>query len=781
MIASVIAEELGVSSNRVQAALSLLAEGNTVPFIARYRKEATGALDDTQLRHIQQRADYLEELAARKETILAAIDEQGKLTDKLRAEISECDSKARLEDLYLPYKKRRKTKADKAREAGLEPLTDTLIENPSVDPETAAQDYLVDGYADAKAALDGARAILVDRFALDADLVGEVREQFFRDGTLGAQVVAGKETEGAKFRDYFDFSEPLTALPSHRILALLRAESEGIIQLEFDGGDDAGYEHLIAQRFELDTAASSWLAQAVRWGWRTKLMVSAGLDARNRLRSYAEDEALQVFSTNLRDVLLAAPAGQKAMLGMDPGYRNGVKCAVVDATGKVVDTTVVYPHQPQKQWAQAVEVLRGLCAKHAVELVAVGNGTASRESEELAVEVVGTLETRPQVVVVSESGASVYSASAQAAAELPDMDVSLRGAVSIARRLQDPLAELVKIDPKSIGVGQYQHDVNQANLARALDDVVEDAVNSVGVDVNTASVPLLERVAGLNATVAENLVTYRHQNGRFATRKELVKVPRLGPKAFEQAAGFLRVNGGDNPLDSSAVHPEAYPVAQRIAAAVGAGVEELIGDSARLAKLQPAEFADEEFGELTIADIIAELEKPGRDPRPEFRTASFKEGVTKVADLQPGMILEGTVTNVAAFGAFIDVGVHQDGLVHISAMSNKFVSDPHTVVRSGEIVKVKVIDVDVDRQRIGLSLRLDDEPGAGSNKSGGNKPGGGSSRMSSNQGGRSGRSGGDRTETRAGKGRGTKNSAAAAKNKPAGSMADALRNAGFGA
>lgn len=781
MIASVIAEELGVSSNRVQAALSLLAEGNTVPFIARYRKEATGALDDTQLRHIQQRADYLEELAARKETILAAIDEQGKLTDKLRAEINECDSKARLEDLYLPYKKRRKTKADKAREAGLEPLTDTLIENPSVDPETAAQDYLVDGYADARAALDGARAILVDRFALDADLVGEVREQFFRDGTLGAQVVAGKETEGAKFRDYFDFSEPLTALPSHRILALLRAESEGIIQLEFDGGDDAGYEHLIAQRFGLDTAASSWLAQAVRWGWRTKLMVSAGLDARNRLRSYAEDEALQVFSTNLRDVLLAAPAGQKAMLGMDPGYRNGVKCAVVDATGKVVDTTVVYPHQPQKQWAQAVEVLRGLCAKHAVELVAVGNGTASRESEELAVEVVGTLETRPQVVVVSESGASVYSASAQAAAELPDMDVSLRGAVSIARRLQDPLAELVKIDPKSIGVGQYQHDVNQANLARALDDVVEDAVNSVGVDVNTASVPLLERVAGLNATVAENLVTYRHQNGRFATRKELVKVPRLGPKAFEQAAGFLRINGGDNPLDSSAVHPEAYPVAQRIAAAVGAGVEELIGDSARLAKLQPAEFADEEFGELTIADIIAELEKPGRDPRPEFRTASFKEGVTKVADLQPGMILEGTVTNVAAFGAFIDVGVHQDGLVHISAMSNKFVSDPHTVVRSGEIVKVKVLDVDVDRQRIGLSLRLDDEPGAGSNKSGGNKPGGGSSRKSSNQGGRSGRSGGDRTETRAGKGRGTKNSAAAAKNKPAGSMADALRNAGFGA
>ncbi|CAM2742105.1 Tex family protein [Corynebacterium propinquum] len=782
MIASVIAEELGVSSNRVQAALSLLAEGNTVPFIARYRKEATGALDDTQLRHIQQRADYLEELAARKETILAAIEEQGKLTDKLRAEITECDSKARLEDLYLPYKKRRKTKADKAREAGLEPLTDALIANPSVDPEAAAQDFLVDGYADAKSALDGARAILVDRFALDADLVGEVREQFFRDGTLGAQVVAGKETEGAKFRDYFDFSEPLTALPSHRILALLRAESEGIIQLDFDGGDDAGFEHLIAKRFELDTEASSWLAQAVRWGWRTKLMVSAGLDARNRVRSHAEDEALKVFSTNLRDVLLAAPAGQKAMLGMDPGYRNGVKCAVVDATGKVVDTTVVYPHQPQKQWSQAVEVLRGLCAQHAVELVAVGNGTASRESEELAAEVVGTLEPRPQVVVVSESGASVYSASEQAAAELPDMDVSLRGAVSIARRLQDPLAELVKIDPKSIGVGQYQHDVNQTNLARALDDVVEDAVNSVGVDVNTASVPLLERVAGLNATVAENLVTYRHQNGRFATRKELSKVPRLGPKAFEQAAGFLRINGGDNPLDASAVHPEAYPVVEKIAATVGAGVGELIGDSTRLAQLRPAEFADDEFGELTVADIIAELEKPGRDPRPEFRTASFKEGVTKVSDLQPGMILEGTVTNVAAFGAFVDIGVHQDGLVHISAMSNKFVSDPHTVVRSGEIVKVKVLDVDVDRQRIGLSLRLDDEPGAGGNKPGGNRPAGnkpGAARAADNRGGsnRGEKRGKNKAKNHA---KDKVKNGGTQKNKPAGSMADALRNAGFG-
>ena len=760
MIARAIAEELEVATNRVQAALSLLAEGNTVPFIARYRKEATGALDDSQLRHIQQRADYLEELESRKETILAAIEEQGQLDDELRKAITECDSKARLEDLYLPYKKRRKTKADKAREAGLEPLTDALIDNPSLDPEAAAQDFLVDGYSDAKTALDGARAILVDRFALDADLVGQVREKFYSEGELRAQVVAGKEAEGAKFRDYFDFSQELTKLPSHRILALLRAETEGVIQLEFAGGDDAGFEHLIAEHFALDTATSKWLGQAVRWGWRTKLMVSAGLDARNRLRSVAEEEALKVFSTNLRDVLLAAPAGQKATLGMDPGYRNGVKCAVVDATGKVVDTAVVYPHQPQKQWQQALATLHGLCVKHDVELVAVGNGTASRESEELAAEVVGKLDARPQVVVVSESGASVYSASEQAAAELPEMDVSLRGAVSIARRLQDPLAELVKIDPKSIGVGQYQHDVNQANLARALDDVVEDAVNSVGVDVNTASVPLLERVAGLNATVAENLVTYRHENGRFATRKELSKVPRLGPKAFEQAAGFLRIIDGDNPLDASAVHPEAYPVVKKIASDVGVGVGELMGDSSRGSRVQPARFADDEFGALTVADIIAELDKPGRDPRPEFRTASFKEGVRKVSDLQPGMILEGTVTNVAAFGAFVDVGVHQDGLVHISAMSSKFVSDPHTVVRSGDIVKVKVMDVDVDRQRIGLSLRLDDEPGDGAKQT-------------------SKRGAQGRAARGAKPGRGARSSKPQS-GAPAGSMADALRNAGFG-
>lgn len=778
MIARVIAEELEVATNRVQAALSLLTEGNTVPFIARYRKEATGALDDSQLRHIQQRADYLEELESRKQTILAAIEEQGQLNDELRTAIIECDSKARLEDLYLPYKKRRKTKADKAREAGLEPLTDALIDNPSLDPEAAAQDFLVDGYSDAKSALDGARAILVDRFALDADLVGQVREKFYSEGELRAQVVAGKEAEGAKFRDYFDFSQELTKLPSHRILALLRAETEGVIQLEFAGGDDAGFEHLIAEHCDLDTQTSKWLGQAVRWGWRTKLMVSAGLDARNRLRSFAEEEALKVFSTNLRDVLLAAPAGQKATLGMDPGYRNGVKCAVVDATGKVVDTAVVYPHQPQKQWQQALATLHGLCAKHDVELVAVGNGTASRESEELAAEVVDKLDARPQVVVVSESGASVYSASEQAATELPEMDVSLRGAVSIARRLQDPLAELVKIDPKSIGVGQYQHDVNQANLARALDDVVEDAVNSVGVDVNTASVPLLERVAGLNATVAENLVTYRHENGRFATRKELSKVPRLGPKAFEQAAGFLRIIDGDNPLDASAVHPEAYPVVKKIAADVGVGVGDLIGDSQRLSRLRPEHFADAEFGALTVADIITELDKPGRDPRPEFRTASFKEGVTKVSDLQPGMILEGTVTNVAAFGAFVDVGVHQDGLVHISAMSSKFVSDPHTVVRSGDIVQVKVMDVDVDRQRIGLSLRLDDEPGAGAqgSKGGVAKGGGKTGAKNGKTDAKKGKSGG-KSSGKPGRGARSQKSHTGS---PTGSMADALRNAGFG-
>ncbi|MFR9848301.1 Tex family protein [Corynebacterium striatum] len=765
-IAATIAAEIGVKESQVETALTLLAEGNTVPFIARYRKEATGGLDDSQLRTIEERATYLRELEERKEAILAAIDEQGKLTDELRAQILACETKARLEDLYLPYKKRRKTKADIAREAGLEELTDKLIENPTANPEEMAGQFLTEGFEDTKKALEGARSIIIDRFALDADLVGDVRERMFSQGTMGASVVAGKEAEGAKFKDYFEFSEPFDQLPSHRILALLRGENEGVLQLNLDAGEDEVYEGMIAERFALAVKDSKWLSDAVHWGWRTKLYISSGLDVRMRLKGIAEEGALKVFATNLRDVLLAAPAGQRATIGLDPGYRNGVKCAVVDSTGKVLDTAIVYPHQPQNQWSQAVNTLATLCAKHSVDLMAIGNGTASRETEKLANEIADMLKQaggqRPTPVVVSESGASVYSASQLAADEFPDMDVSLRGAVSIARRLQDPLAELVKIDPKAIGVGQYQHDVNQTALARTLDGVVEDAVNGVGVDLNTASVPLLERVAGVNATIATNIVAYRDENGSFASRKELKKVPRLGPKAFEQAAGFLRINGGTDPLDSSAVHPEAYPVVARIAESTGLGVAELIGNSRVLQKLQPADFADDTFGVPTVTDIIAELDKPGRDPRPEFKTATFKEGVDKVSDLVPGMILEGTVTNVAAFGAFVDVGVHQDGLVHVSAMSNKFISDPHEVVRSGQVVKVKVMEVDVQRQRIGLSLRLDDEPGQPAQRQGGGKRGG-------------------NTGNGAKGGRGARGGRGNSGGRPAGgSMADALKKAGFG-
>lgn len=715
MIVSTIARELQVREDQIRAVLDLLAAGNTVPFIARYRKEATGGLDDTQLRTIEERATYLRELEDRRQTVLEAIEEQGKLTGDLRALILACETKARLEDLYLPFRKRRRTKADIAREAGLEALTDALVDAPTSDPETLAADYLTERCEDGKKVLEGARAILIDRFALDADLVGEVREQMFRTGRMVSSVVAGKETEGAKFKDYFEFSEPFTTLPSHRILALLRGESEGVLQLTLDPGDDTLYEGLIASRFDLPVTESRWLADAVRFGWRTKLAVSSGLDVRMRLKERAEEGALDVFARNLRDVLLTAPAGQRATLGLDPGFRNGVKCAVVDPTGKVLATTIVHPHQPQNRWDAARQELAGLCATHGVDLVAVGNGTASRETEKLAGEIADLLAAaggqRPTPVVVSESGASVYSASAIAAAEFPDMDVSLRGAVSIARRLQDPLAELVKIDPKAIGVGQYQHDVNQHALARTLDGVVESAVNAVGVDLNTASVPLLERVAGVTATLAKNIVAHRDDNGAFLNRKALLKVPRLGPKAYEQCAGFLRITGGSDPLDASAVHPEAYPVVARIAEATGLGVSELIGNTRVLSALRPADFADDTFGIPTVTDIIAELDKPGRDPRPEFRTATFREGVEKLSDLRPGMILEGTVTNVAAFGAFVDVGVHQDGLVHVSAMSDRFVSDPHEVLRSGEVVKVKVMEVDVDRQRIGLSLRLDDEPG----------------------------------------------------------------------
>ena len=754
MIAATIAQEIGVRPDQVETALKLLAEGNTVPFIARYRKEVTGGLDDTQLRTIETRATYLRELEERKQAILEAIEEQGKLNDDLRREILECDTKARLEDLYLPYKKRRKTKADIAREAGLEPLLEELISQPAADPQELASKYLREGFEDEKKALDGARAIIIDRCALDADLVGQVREEMFSSGTMEASVVAGKETEGAKFKDYFEFAEPFPSLPSHRILALLRGESEGILQLNLNAGDDDIYENMIATRFELDRS-SQWLSQAVRWSWRTKLYISAGLDVRMRLKEVAEEGALQVFATNLRDVLLAAPAGQRATLGLDPGYRNGVKCAVVDPTGKVLDTAIVYPHQPQNQWSQAVQTLSSLCASHGVDLLAVGNGTASRESEKLAGEVADLIAKaggkRPTPVVVSESGASVYSASQIAADEFPNMDVSLRGAVSIARRLQDPLAELVKIDPKAIGVGQYQHDVNQTALARTLDGVVEDAVNGVGVDLNTASAPLLERVAGVNPTLADNIVAYRNENGKFTTRKELKKVPRLGPKAYEQSAGFLRITGGADPLDSSAVHPEAYPVVHKIVKSTGLSVDELIGNTRVLNTLQPADFADDTFGIPTVTDIIAELDKPGRDPRPEFKTATFKEGVEKISDLVPGMILEGTVTNVAAFGAFIDVGVHQDGLVHISAMSNKYVSDPHEVVRSGEVVKVKVLEVDVARKRISLTLRLDEDTNAPKKQSPKNSV------------------------------KQPRQPKQPAKKKPAprGSMADALKNAGF--
>lgn len=765
MIISTLARELGVAEAQVAATVALLDEGNTVPFIARYRKEITGGLDDSQLRQLEERLAYLRELEERKGAVLAAIAEQGKLSEDLRAQILACETKARVEDLYLPFKKRRRTKADAAREAGIEPLLDALLDAPTADPHAIAADYVTKGFTDTKAVLEGARAILADRCATNADLVGAVRERMFENGVMLATVVAGMETTGAKFKDYFDFAEDFSSLPSHRILALFRGEKEGILHLNLDAGDDAPYAGMIAEAEGVDTHASPWLADAVRWTWATKLAVSSALDVRMRLKEKAEAGALEVFATNLRDVLLAAPAGQRAVLGLDPGYRNGVKCAVVDPTGKVLDTCIVYPHKPQARWSDAVSVLATACATHGVELLAVGNGTASRETEKLAGEVADLIAKaggkRPTPVVVSESGASVYSASSVAAAEFPTMDVSLRGAVSIARRLQDPLAELVKIDPKSIGVGQYQHDVNQTALARTLDGVVEDAVNAVGVDLNSASAPLLTRVAGVTGTIAENIVAYRDEHGAFASRSELKKVARLGPKAFQQCAGFLRIRGGKDPLDASAVHPEAYPVVRMMAKRTGLGVSELIGNTRVLAGLKPAEFADDTFGIPTVTDIISELDKPGRDPRPEFRTATFKEGVETISDLAPGMILEGTVTNVAAFGAFVDVGVHQDGLVHVSAMSDRYVSDPHSVVRSGQVVKVKVMEVDVPRKRISLSLRLSDEPTAPADRK----------RNDAGQRQRNGR--GQQPNQQPGR-------RDASRRESGGSMADALRKAGFG-
>lgn len=755
-IASIIAHELGVDQPRVQATIDLLDGGATVPFIARYRKEVTGGMDDSQLRQLEQRLDYLRELAARKETILKNIEEQGKLTDELREKILAVDTKARLEDLYLPFKKSRRTKAAIAREAGLGELVEKLLAGGN--PDLAA-DYVQEGFADATSVMAGARAIVVEDISTDADLVGEIREEYFQRGRAESAVIEGKEEEGQKYRDYFEFDEPFGDLPSHRVLALLRGENEGVLRVNFaPGEDDEFYQGIIADRTGLQAQgdpADKFRAECVRFGWRTKLAVSSAVDVRMRLKEKADEAAVGVFSKNLKDLLLAAPAGHRSTLGMDPGYRNGVKCAVVDGTGKVLDTVVVYPHSGQ--WDKARTILSALVNKHGVELLAVGNGTASRETEKLAKEIAGLAEgTKPQTVVISEAGASVYSASEVAAQEFPDMDVSLRGAVSIARRLQDPLAELVKIDPKSIGVGQYQHDVNQALLAAGLDTVVEDAVNSVGVDVNLASAPLLNRVAGITPTLAENIVAYRDENGAFKSRKELLKVPRLGPKAFEQAAGFLRINGAADPLDGSAVHPEAYSLVRRIVDATDVEVAQLVGNSAVLGKLRAGDFADEKFGIPTVTDVLAELDKPGRDPRPTFKTATLAEGIETIKDLKPGMVLEGTVTNVAAFGAFVDIGVHQDGLVHVSAMSEQFVKDPHDVVSSGEVVKVRVVDVDVPRNRIGLSLRLQDEPKAPT-ANGKSKPN---------------------------KGAGQKRNARRKPNQrnqaPQGSMAAALKNAGFG-
>ncbi|MFJ8769144.1 Tex family protein [Streptomyces clavifer] len=717
-----IAEELGVRERQVKAAVELLDGGSTVPFIARYRKEATEMLDDAQLRTLEERLRYLRELEDRRKAVLDSVQEQGKLDAALEAQIRAADTKARLEDIYLPFKPKRRTKAQIAREAGLEPLASGLLDDPSRDPLIAAAAF-VDadkGVADPAAALEGARSILTERFSEDADLTGELRERMWSRGRVVAKVRDGKEEAGAKFADYFDFAEPFTALPSHRVLAMLRGEKEDVLDLvlepeEPDPGQPgpSAYENMIARRFgvaDRGRPGDKWLADTVRWAWRTRILVHLGIDMRLRLRTAAEDEAVRVFASNLRDLLLAAPAGTRATLGLDPGFRTGVKVAVVDATGKVVATEVIHPHVPANKWDQSLATLERLAREHRVDLIAIGNGTASRETDKLAGEL---CDRHPELnltkVMVSEAGASVYSASAFASQELPDMDVSLRGAVSIARRLQDPLAELVKIDPKSIGVGQYQHDLSEVKLSRSLDAVVEDCVNGVGVDVNTASARLLSRVSGIGTGLAENIVAHRDTNGPFRSRRALKDVARLGPKAYEQCAGFLRIRGGDDPLDASSVHPEAYPVVRTMVKRTGNDVASLVGNTDVLRSLRPDEFVDEKFGLPTVTDILKELEKPGRDPRPAFRTATFKEGVEKIGDLASGMVLEGVVTNVAAFGAFVDIGVHQDGLVHVSAMSRTFVKDPRDVVKPGDIVKVKVMDVDIPRKRISLTLRLDDE------------------------------------------------------------------------
>lgn len=772
MIKSVIArlaEELEVAETQVAAAVHLLDEGATVPFIARYRKEATGSLDDGQLRVLEERLTYLRELDERRNAVLASIKEQGKLTDDLTAALIAADTKARVEDIYLPFKPKRRTKAQIAREAGLEPLADRLLADPTLVPEQAAAEFVTGDVADAAAALEGARHIIVERAAEDAELVGGLRERFWDSATLRtrpASETAATTEKSQKFRDYFDYAEPLTDMPSHRVLAVLRGEKEQALALTLDGGDEDPYLAMIASALGIDLTAAApatrWLATTVGFAWRTRLSVSASVDARVRLRLRAEQDAVTVFAKNLKDLLLAAPAGNRTTMGLDPGFRTGVKVAVVDGTGKVLDTCAIYPHQPQKQWDAAKATLAALVARHGVELIAIGNGTASRETDALATELIADIRSAgasaPAKAMVSEAGASVYSASAYAAHELPDLDVTLRGAVSIARRLQDPLAELVKIEPKSIGVGQYQHDVTPGTLARSLGAVVEDAVNAVGVDLNTASVPLLARVSGITESLAEAIVAHRDKAGRFRNRRALLDVPRLGPKAFEQCAGFLRIRDGEDPLDASGVHPESYPVVRRILDRTNVTLAEIIGNERTLRALRPGDFADDRFGIPTVTDILGELEKPGRDPRPAFTTATFAAGVEKVADLKVGMILEGVVTNVAAFGAFVDVGVHQDGLVHVSAMSDRYISDPHEVVRSGQVVRVKVVDVDVERQRIGLSLRLKDDV----------KPERGGGRR------------GDRPANPKRNPQRANNSGRRETGNGGGSMAQALRDAGFG-
>ncbi|PVE12632.1 RNA-binding protein [Streptomyces scopuliridis RB72] len=771
-----IAGELGVRERQVKAAVELLDGGSTVPFIARYRKEATEMLDDAQLRTLEERLRYLRELEERRGAILESVREQGKLDDALEARIRAADTKARLEDIYLPFKPKRRTKAQIAREAGLEPLAEGLLSDPSVEPLAAAGAF-VDadkGVADPAAALEGARAILTERFSEDADLIGELRERMWTRGRLVAKVRDGKEEAGAKFADYFDFAEGFSQLPSHRVLAMLRGEKEDVLDLVLEPEEPSEqpgpsmYENMVARRFgvaDRGRPADKWLADTVRWAWRTRVLVHLGIDLRLRLRTAAEDEAVRVFAANLRDLLLAAPAGTRATLGLDPGFRTGVKVAVVDATGKVVAIDTIYPHVPANKWDESLAKLARLAKEHSVDLIAIGNGTASRETDKLAGELCAKHpELKLTKVMVSEAGASVYSASAFASQELPDLDVSIRGAVSIARRLQDPLAELVKIDPKSIGVGQYQHDLSEVKLSRSLDAVVEDCVNGVGVDVNTASAPLLSRVSGIGAGLAENIVAHRDANGPFRSRRALKDVARLGPKAYEQCAGFLRIRGGDDPLDASSVHPEAYPVVRSMVKKTGSEVASLIGNASVLRTLRPDDFVNESFGLPTVTDILRELEKPGRDPRPAFKTATFKDGVEKLGDLASGMVLEGVVTNVAAFGAFVDIGVHQDGLVHVSAMSRTFVKDPREVVKPGDVVKVKVMDVDIPRKRISLTLRLDDE--AQPAKQDRERSGGGGRPPQQRQAGRGGRGGGGGRQASA--------------PPPANSaMADALRRAGL--